>query len=249
MVDNILDIILREKEGEYKKYSDDLIKETYVNKILIHFLRWQELENSNEYKSLCNNDKNKLRLEYDCDAYYYNKIENYSFNEALKGDTMISFWVPYKLALYQNTGWNYSKTEKSLKNLIKNINNKNKQYLDVNEKFEDFAKIYYTKGNFLLLPDKQMNNSRYEKCEDRIDETIYECFKGGKLAGYFKGDSDLINWINNQNLNSIFKNGDIQKENIILLNKPKLFTPFYMSLSQIDEYICNAVKLISERNR
>ncbi|WP_310603712.1 hypothetical protein [Anaerosporobacter sp.] len=249
MADNILDKLLNEKIEEYEKYASELKNADYVKKILIHFLKCREMEESKEYQELSWQCKEKKRLEYDCDAYYYNKIRKYSEFEALYSDTMVSFWTPYKLALYQNTGWSYSKSKTSLEQLIKQINCGNKGCLEVNKKFESFAKVYYTKGNFMLLPDRKMNNDRNKICEDRIDETLYQCFEGGLLSKYFNGDDSLRKWVEEQNLYSLFITKDIKRENIIPFSTPNVFTSFYMSIDQICEYIGKATEVIKARNQ
>ncbi len=243
MSDNILKIIYtnRYKNKEFDEHN-------YVKNILTYFLEWQKIEQSSEYKRLLWQDKDKKRLEYDCDVYYYKYFEKLSDEEALHGDTMVSFWTPYKLALYQKTGWSYSKTVKSLELLIMKIDSGDPNYLEVNKKFESFAKIYYTKGNFILLPNRKMNNERNKFCEDRIDETIYQCFNGGMLSHNFTDDTKLHNWITKQNLQMLFKEKNIKCENIITFIKPTKFAAFYMSLNQIYNYIDKAVEIIKSRN-
>lgn len=231
--------------------SENILKEIYKNKyeinqfdeennirnILVHFLNYTKI--SGGYKT---------RLEYDCDAYYYKKYVGLEDEAALYADTMISFWTPYKLAIYKATGVRYIQTEKSLTELIERIDNKDSEILRINKIFEPFAKIYYTKGNFMLLPKRMMNNSRYRICQDRIDETVYQCFEGGKLSCYFKDDDELIKWINEENLSYIFKYKNIKKEDIIPYNTQSKLSSF-SNLNQIEEYIDRAVDLISERNR
>ena len=245
MTNNILEYIYK------KKYADKKFHESnHVRNILIHFLEWRKIKESKDYQILTKQEKDKMRLEYDCDAYYYKSVVELSEEESLRGDTMISFWTPYRLAIYKMTGWSFSKTVNSLKLLIKKIDSDEAGYLEVNKIFEDFAKICYTKGNFMLLPDRKMNTKRGEICEDRMDETLYQCFKGGALSNYFKNDDDVLcKWVDEQKLNLLFKDNIINRDNIIPFNKPTQFTPFYMSLDKIYRYVDRAVEIINERNK
>jgi hypothetical protein len=93
-----------------------------------------------------------------------------------------------------------------------------------------------------------MNNERNKFCEDRIDETIYQCFNGGMLSHNFTDDAKLHNWITEQNLQMLFTGKNIKRENIITFIKPTKFTAFYMSLNQIYNYIDKAVEIIKSRN-
>ena len=122
---------------------------------------------------------------------------------------------------------------------------------EVNQIFESFAHICYTKGNFVLLPSRKMNIERGckgNKIEDRIDLTIYECFGNGKLAKFFKSESELRNWIGQEKLSSIFKNGEICRESIdwFVENQKPISE---MDKDEICKYVDRAVFLICIRNK
>ena len=230
--ENVLKEIFESKYG-----TNQFDEDNYIRNILVHFLYLTAL-----------NGGEKNRLEYDCDAFYYKKHRGLTNKEALYADTISSFWTPYSLAIYIVTGVKYRKTKESIKKIIELIDNKDSKILSVNKIFEPFARIYYTKGNFMLLPHRMMNNSRYKICQDRIDETVYECFDDGKLSCYFKDNNELIKWINEQNLISIFRNRNIDKEYVIKFNKQSKFN-YSTSLDEIQKYIDRSVELILERNR
>ena len=175
-------------------------------------------------------------------------------SDALFADVIVSFWTPYRWLLEKKTGWNAYKTDKSLKSLIYQIEtNKKTDYNDkirqVNSIIEDFARICYSKGNFMLLPKRMMNNERYKLTEDKIDLTLYECFENGKLSKYFESDDKLKEWIKRQNLNILFKNNIIARSEINWfvpsVNK-KLFSE--MSAEEICEYLEKATQFIKQRN-
>ncbi len=78
-------------------------------------------------------------------------------------------------------------TRKNLKYLIKKLKeNKNykttKTINKVNQRIEGFSKVCYLKGNYILLPCRGMNNQRYSVAKERIDLTLYECFRKVSLV-------------------------------------------------------------------
>lgn len=228
------------------------IQPTTVVDILISYFEWEKLKNTSEYQNLSSGEKDKIRLENDNDARYYRNME-LSYEKALLADTIVSFWTPYKRMLCLEAKWNSSKTEKSLKSLLYQINlngitDTSRNIIAVNNKFENFAKICYSKGNFMLLPNRAMNNKRYSVTEDRIDMTLYECFEKGALATFFYNEEQFIEWVKSEKLSFIFSSGQINKDKILWLvneGKPKWISE--MNSTEIIEYISNAIKLISER--
>jgi hypothetical protein len=228
----------------------------FVLKILEDYLAWEKLKQQKNYDRLSQETKDELRLENDNDAKYYYEILGSTKEKALCADTIISFWTPYSRLLDIEARWKTYKTStKSLESLINQIktNRKNK-YTEVikqiNSNIEEFAKICYTKGNYMLLPKRQMNNQRYSVTEDRIDLTLYECFEKGALAKFFRNENELKDWIDEQDLSSVFVSGDKCKEKInwfVIEDKPKCITE--MKADEIYEYLKKAIILIQERNK
>ena len=225
--------------------------ENCVLKILEDYLDWEKLKKQKNYHRLSQKEKDKLRLKYDNDAKYYYKTLP---EEALCADTIISFWTPYKRLLEVEANWIAYKTPRSLESLINQIKtNRKNDYTEkirrVNGNVEEFAKICYTKGNYMLLPERQMNIQRYSVTEDRIDLTLYECFETGVLAKFFENGNNLKDWVYEQNLSSLFINDDICRDNInwfIKENKAKWISE--MGENEIYEYLENAILLIKKRN-
>lgn len=84
-----------------------------IIEILEDYLAWAQLdERVGGYKNLPQSERKKLRLQYDNDARYYYEQLGLDEEEALKGDTIISFFTPYKRLLQVETGWDVSKTVK-----------------------------------------------------------------------------------------------------------------------------------------
>ena len=225
--------------------------EDFVLNILESYLKWEKKKIEINYDSLSQDRKNELRLEYDDDAKYYHKIVGLEKEEALYADTIISFWTPYRRLLKLEAGWIASKTSSSLDALIRQIKiYRNEAIRKVNANIAEFAKICYSKGNYMLLPARKMNYERYQFTEDRIDLTLYESFRNGKLACHFQDDEKLKEWIDNQNLSIIFKGKEINRDKIIWFisdeKNRKLISE--MSADEVYEYLRNATLLIQERN-
>lgn len=227
----------------------------YVLKILEDYLALEKLKQQKNYNRLLQNSKDELRLENDNDAKYYYEIVGLSKEKALCADTIISFWTPYTRLLKIEANWTAYKTQKSLGCLIDMIktnreNDYSERIRQVNKNIEGFAEICYTKGNYMILPKRQMNNQRYSVTEDRIDLTLYECFEKGALAKFFKDENELRNWIDKQNLKSIFNNNHICKYNInwfVGEYKPKRISE--MKKDEVYKYLEKAILLIEERNK
>lgn len=229
--------------------------ENCVLKILEDYLAWDKLKQQKDYDRISQKEKDELRLEYDNDAIYYYEIIGLTKEKALYADMIISFWTLYSRLLKVEAGWAVYKTSKSIGSLINQIKtNRKNDYTEkirqVNNNIEEFAKICYTKGNYMLLPERQMNNQRYSFTEDRIDLTLYECFENGVLAKFFANGNKLTDWIVKQNLSSAFVNNDICRDKInwfVEEDKPKRISK--MKKDEIYKYLENSIILINERNK
>jgi hypothetical protein len=211
--------------------------------------RQMNLENSRYDEFAAEYDKH--RLKYDGDARFYDSLLN-DPDAALRGDTVTSLFTPYKEMLKRATGLAYHKTSNPFDELIRKRNEPG--YKEVNDRFAELAELYHTPGNFMLLPHRGMNNARYTASQDRIDKSLFECFPGGELAGFF-GNNDneqrknLVEWVKSQNLAMMFEDGIIERDRIIPLNKNNPFTAYQdMSDDELSEFIDNAVRLIKQRN-
>ena len=236
--------ILKEIIENYKNYYKRKFTPEYIDKEpIINILTLFKIQQV-ERGSLS-------RIKCDGDAYYFNKLYNDS-KVALRGDTMISFWTIYKQAIKRATGETYNKSSNSFDDLI--VKRNESGYKEVNDKFEKFAEIYYTPGNFILLPlavpDGRMNNYRCSCSKDRIDKSLLECFNGGVLSKYFGDDNEqLKEWVKEQELDSVFKKGVIEKDKIIPFNLKNPYVCYSnMNESEINEFLNNVENLIRYRN-
>lgn len=226
--------------------------------ILEDYLKLEKIKQDKNYDSLSQSEKDEFRLLNDNDAKYYYEECHMEKENALKGDIIISFWTPYCRLLKLEANWTVSRNAKTigtLEALLKQIkatweNNYTDKIRTINKNLEEFAKVYYSKGNYMLLPTRKMNPQRYRIAEDRIDITLYECFDKGTLAKFFNTDKDLNSWISKEKLEKMFENKKVSKENIKWLtkeSKPKWISE--MSADEIYEYINNSILLIKERNK
>lgn len=216
-----------------------------VIEIIERYLELEIIKNKEGYSD-------SLRLKYDGDAKYY-LTKGKSTEEALRADTIISFWTLYKRLLEVEVKWKAYKTEKSLKSLLRQMNSKrSNEYtsgiLGINERMERFAEIVYTKGNYMLLPARKMNRARYRVAEDRIDLTLKQSFDGGKLSSYFGSDVALQKWVERECLGIMFENENIKADNILwLVDNEKLISE--MGANEIYRYIEKAQTFICDREK
>ena len=227
---------------------------TKVREILEDYIRWLEVKESKEYVRSDWKYKDAKRLEFDNDAKYYKDQEELKDEDALHADTIFSFWTPYKTLLLRNANWTVSKTVKSINALLEQSdathpNKITSKILEVNTKIEAFASVCYTRGNYMLLPKREMNNYRYQVTEDRIDMTLYEAFDKGALSKFFPKENDLYKWIEKENLLSLFVDNEVSRTKINWLineNNPKLISE--MSAKEIYSYLKEGTEFIAKRN-
>lgn len=126
-----------------------------VLKILEDYLAWEELKQQKRYNYLSWNEKDNLRLQNDNDVKYYYEEVKLEKAEALKADTIISFWIPYCRLLKLEADWTVRENAKTVGNIraiLKQIratwdNDYTSKINVINEKIEDFAGVCYTKEN------------------------------------------------------------------------------------------------------
>ena len=229
-------------------FETDYIEDDPITHVLTYFKIGADLKRKG---------KGIPRLLYDADAIYFNSQLKDPV-AALFGDTMISFFTPYREALTRAgkvssvTGKPYGKNYLDLCELLKNKDDTG--YKDVNDNFRPFAEVYHTKGNFLFLPARKMNNDRYSYTRDRIDKSLHECFPGGALSKYFRSENEkLFEWIKKEKLDTelLFTDGVINKDSIVPLTGVDLQMNYFEMAKRgvLSKYIHNVIELIEERNR
>lgn len=193
--------------------------------------------------------KDEFRREHDCDSFYYKKI-GFNDNESLFADTMISFWKPYQSRLNAKAkALEFQKPQnktdvykiKKFKELI-NCQRQDINIINDNQILKKFFKLVYTKGNFMLIPNRQMNNDRgrWDFICDEIDWTLYHCHKDGRYFKYFDNDEEKVNeWI--------------KREKLEMADKPFLSSGTYkkyydMTDDEFYEYLSKVNELIEYRN-
>lgn len=235
-----VDILREVNKNEDWEYNE----ENRLNNILYHLLFCCINYPEGSSKEI----KNEFRREHDCDAFYYKKI-GFDDNESLFADSMISFWMPYQSRL--NTKANAiefqkprNKTEvykiKKFNELI-NCQRQDINIINDNQILKKFFKLVYTKGNFMLLPNRQMQyRGDWSFICDEIDWTLYHCHKNGSYFKYFDNDEEKVNeWI--------------KREKLELADKPFLSSGTYkqyydMTDDEFYEYLSKVNELIEYRN-
>ena len=249
-IDTLKDYVKDEPSGELIMYSSTDPVINLLNYYQIGF-DWKKKNGYDKLKFKDYKDKyDEFRLKYDVDSRYYSIVCN-DPKLALHADTIISFYTPYKTALKRVTGKTFHKYDNPFDELITNRNKPG--FKEVNDKFSDFAAWYHTRGNFMLLPCRNMNADRYKHSQDRIDKSLYECFPGGKLAKYFgkcaeEQEANLREWIKAQNLDIMFYDGIIERNKIIPFNKNNPFVSYEnMTIEELFEFIENAEDFVIKR--
>lgn len=208
--------------------------------------RDDDIENILNYFKISSYHKSVCRKKYDGDARYFFTYGTESQRNAyFNGDTMVSFYTPYKRAILLETGNLYHKSVPAhLDLLIDRINING--YDRANEKFRLFAHLYHTRGNLLFLPNRKMNCKKFHVSEDRIDKALSECFAGGRLSEFFGNDEALEEWIKKEHLDVCFTNEIISKENIC---RNEISNPYSdMDKNELYSYIDWIIEIISKRN-
>ena len=91
--------------------------EDLVVELLKNYLKLKKIKKEKNYENLSWSDKDDLRLLYDNDAKYYYEECNLKREEALKGDTIISFWTIYCRLLKLEANWTVANCAKSIGNI------------------------------------------------------------------------------------------------------------------------------------
>jgi hypothetical protein len=176
--------------------------------------------------------RKKPRYLYDGDAvYFYNydesikEIENEARKKYLseRGDVMMSFWMPFTYCYW---GKKKSKNNKNLDEILKRLNEEEPQILKVCGNMEFLSEDYWSRGNLLLLPNsvnknnrRCLNSDRGTQFEDKIDQTLWHCFEGGKLFEYFSNKENVEKWILSERLECIFSEKFFELSLNDILNK------------------------------
>lgn len=158
----------------------------------------------------------------------YRALNDFDCKQAkgnLLADTIFSVWNPLKMVLeYLNPGEKFYKENKygSDKNYyLKKIKNNIDAYLPRGDSLVKelliFARYAMTRANVMILPSRAMQG-RGIKYLDQMPASLYQCFDNGEYHKYFK-EIEIEKWIHQEHLEMFFKNGEIEKNNILPLIK------------------------------
>lgn len=144
----------------------------------------------------------------------------------LKADTIFSLWLPLRFALVKlndydkivkYTGIGIKKDVSFLKALLID-DNLQRLLPEECETTKLLSTLFYYGQrieNTMILPDRKLQSKGNKPYYDYMPYFLHDCFSGGELSSFFKGDDDIIRWIKEENLEFFFKDKKICKENII----------------------------------
>ena len=153
----------------------------------------------------------------------------------------MSAWTIIKwVAEYLNMeyGIKFSKCEKDLKLLAEDRDAYLPAKDDLVKLLDRFLELAERRCNYILLPDRRMNNDRYEfrrsakyiKLFDQVPATLWHVFHKETLGQYFLGENSEVDeskvedWIRREKLHMGFANRVISQENVIpLTSTAKLY--------------------------
>lgn len=168
----------------------------------------------------------KWRSENDMDCLY--------LDGDLRADTLMSAWTPIKWVanfLNMENGKKFTKCEKDIKLLAEDRD----AYLPPKDELvkllDRFLELAEKRCNYIMLPDRKMNNDRYtlkrkgmcKKLYDQVPATLWHVFNKETLGLYFLDENGEVDerrveeWIRREKLQMGFTDGEIKQENVILL--------------------------------
>lgn len=174
----------------------------------------------------------------------------------LLADTIFSAWYPLKMVLECLNDKKFYKQDKYgcdphhyLKEIQSNIDKLLPKEKEVVQKLYEFFSIANTRGNVMILPNRQMQ-SRGIDYLDQMPKTLYECFEGGKFSRYFGEDLTVENWVEREHLEDLFFDGNIKKDRIKSILKSKKANEFYWLIdeNEIISMLENFISVIQNRN-
>ncbi len=169
--------------------------------------------------------KDEWRKENDLDCLY--------FNGDLRADTLMSAWTPIKwVADYLNSEYEikFCKRRKDsgdpsrdLKLLAEGRDAYLSPKHELVQLLDKFLELAELRCNFILLPDRKMNPSRYKTYAngeeiwffDEVPATLYHIFNRETLGRYFKDEHEVVAWVRREKLEMGFFDGKIDNEHII----------------------------------
>lgn len=175
----------------------------------------------------------------------------------LLADTIFSAWYPLKMVLECLNDKKFYKQDKYgcdphhyLKEIQSNIDKLLPKEKKVVQKLYEFFSIANTRGNVMILPNRQMQ-SRGINYLDQMPKTLYECFEGGKFSKYFGKDFTVKDWVVREHL-ELFFDGEIKKDRIKPILESESIKPneFYWleDESAIISMLENCILVIQKRN-
>lgn len=202
-------------------YSDD-----YLKNFCLYWLKGMACRPSWENTEESRAAYDTWRKENDLDCLYY--------GGDLKADTLMSAWTPISWVvnlLNKGKGKVFYKTKADIRLLMKNID----KYLPGDNELVRllyrFLELAELPCNYILLPDRKMNNDRYcfrrsakfKMLYDQVPATLWHVFEKETLGMYFLdeiGEVDeeaVVAWILRERLEMGFKNKVVKQSEVLPL--------------------------------
>jgi len=187
-------------------------------------------------------DKRKYYSEY-YEWRVRNDLDCLYFNGDLRADTLMSAWTPIKWVaecLNAENGKKFYKTVPYASDPsrdLKFFSEERDIWLPRDHELvcllDEFLELAELRCNYILLPDRRMNNERYNlnlfgeelPLYDMVPATLYYLFEPEALGRYFRDENGVfdvnkvVSWVERENLQCGFENEIISQEKVIPLLK------------------------------
>ncbi len=180
----------------------------------------------------------------------------------LFADTIFSLWLPLRFTIVNINSYQKiericgCKVDKNVPFLSAVADNIDELLPKDNELVINLSKLFdlgQTRANVMILPDRRLNKSRWEKTFDYMPNFLYKCFKGkeGEFSSFFHNDdTKLINWIEREHLTFFFENEEIKKDNLLDLagtnDKTNNVPP---NINALNEMLISYIQILEKRGK
>lgn len=158
-----------------------------------------------------------------------NDLDCLYFDGDLNADTLMSTWTPIKwmiLCLNRGKGLKPAKNTSFLKRLAEDRDYYLPPKHELVKLLDRFLELAELRCNYILLPDRKMNNERYrahvngkvKMLYDQVPPTLYYLFEKEQFGRFFP-DGDAISWIRREKLECGFREGILDQAYVIPLLK------------------------------
>lgn len=157
-----------------------------------------------------------------------NDIDCLYYNGDLRADTLMSAFTPIKWVagfINKGKGIKFVKTEETFKLFIERGDELLPSTHELVRLLNRFLELAELPCNYILLPDRHMNNLRYnlevngkvKRLFDEVPATLWHVFEKDTLGKFFPDEEAAAEWIRRENLQMGFRDGVVKQSNVIPL--------------------------------